>query len=495
MAYDNFDINFKTSEPTIAHCSSFVSATSATAIPLVGVENVDVLHCSAALWSVDPCNSSPSATPISFNEFDLLKFHVLDTYDRCAPDKEFSPWQEAFAWHIREILINHGQYFAHLSGQLGALESVFMIPLTKTEQIPMKSMKIKQSLVDGNIKGGLGDPTDPGFDTSGDVDISEFVLLIHGDLLTKEHLNTVRDSWQIEDTPRDRFQYVVFVPGLFHYKMACVNALWRTYLQSKEGRKDINSTFQHAGILQPQETGILTTKPGFHRMHDVVHHELWAAILKCWRTEASSRSALTSLKDFAASKPEWDLIVEISRDIVWKYVATSSGLSQLWARPEADRDQQYESQCLHNRDYLLYANLCNTLNSSDIGHAEASFLPWIYMFCGTGKHKYASQLARFENNLYTKHPALPKGGWEGTLLMREHATKVVHKGVLLDGSLRRLHAYMQSSGLCEFHCGRTVEREITDCIVKGLQVVHAKKIVLPVKEEAHGIEAADLEAH
>ena len=40
-----------------------------------------------------------------------------------------------------------------------------------------------------------------------------------------------------------------------------------------------------------------------------------------------------------------------------------------------------------------------------------------------------------------------------------------------------------------------MEREITDHIYKGLQVVHAKKIVLPVEEEAHEIEAADLEGH
>jgi hypothetical protein len=80
MAYDNFNISFKTSEPTIAHQSSFVSATSATAIPLVAVENIDALRCSAALWSVDPCNPSPLTPPVVFNDFDLLKFHRLDTY-------------------------------------------------------------------------------------------------------------------------------------------------------------------------------------------------------------------------------------------------------------------------------------------------------------------------------------------------------------------------------------------------------------------------------
>ena len=277
----------------------------------------------------------------------------------------------------------------------------------------MRSMKIKQSTVDGNVEvmdsllrqGGLGDPTDPGFETSGDVDMSEFVLLVHGDLLTKEHLDTVRDSRRIEDTPKNRFQYVVFVPGLFHYKMACVDALWRTYLQSKDGREDVNSSFQHAGILRPKETGILTTKPGFWRMHDVVHHQLRAAILECWRTEASrSQPEVTTLKQFADSKPEWDSIVRISEEIVRKYVGTTHGLTKSYAKPESERDQQFENQSLCNWDYLLYVDLCNAINSGDIGRVEASFLPWIYFFSGTGKHKYASQLARFVRNLHDVYP-------------------------------------------------------------------------------------------
>ena len=62
-------------------------------------------------------------------------------------------------------------------------------------------------------------------------------------------------------------------------------------------------------------------------------------------------------------------------------------------------------------------------------------------------------------------------------------------------TIERLRAHMQSTGLCEFRRGRAVEREITDQILRGLQVVHAKKIVQAVDEEAHEIEAADLEAH
>ena len=138
-------------------------------------------------------------------------------------------------------------------------------------------------------------------------------------------------------------------------------------------------------------------------MHNVVHHELRASILECWRTEASAQN-MTSLKAFADSKPDWDLVVKMSEDIVRKYVATAEGLSTSRTHPETERDQQFENQTIRNRDYLLYIDLCNAMNAGDIGRVEASFLPWIYIFSATGKHKYASQLARFMKNLHEVYP-------------------------------------------------------------------------------------------
>ncbi|KAG2343227.1 hypothetical protein BDR05DRAFT_976039 [Suillus weaverae] len=118
FAYDNFDIDFKTLEPTIGHCLTFVSATSATSLPLVGIDNPDVLRCSAALWATDSCNPAPSTTAVEIDEFDMLKHHINDTYSRPKP---------------------------------GEPESVLQIPVTKTDQIPFRSMKIKQSTADGNM--------------------------------------------------------------------------------------------------------------------------------------------------------------------------------------------------------------------------------------------------------------------------------------------------------------------------------------------------------
>ncbi|KAG1854537.1 hypothetical protein F4604DRAFT_1883343 [Suillus subluteus] len=50
FAYDNFDIDFKTEQPTLEHHLNFVSATSATVIPLFGVNSTDQLHCSQWIW-------------------------------------------------------------------------------------------------------------------------------------------------------------------------------------------------------------------------------------------------------------------------------------------------------------------------------------------------------------------------------------------------------------------------------------------------------------
>jgi len=76
FAYDNFDINFKSSEPTVERPATFVSATSATAIPLYGVGDSGVLRCSAQLWEKDTKNPSPSSIPVKLDVDDLSGLHA-----------------------------------------------------------------------------------------------------------------------------------------------------------------------------------------------------------------------------------------------------------------------------------------------------------------------------------------------------------------------------------------------------------------------------------
>jgi hypothetical protein len=140
--------------------------------------------------------------------------------------------------------------------------------------------------------------------------MTKHVVLVHGDFLTKERLDTVRNSRWIEYTPKNQFQYVIFLPGLFHYKMACADALWHTHIQPKEGHDDENSLYQHIGILRPDEMGKMVSKAGFRHVHDVLHHDVWASMLDCWWIEAHHQNmACATLEKFAESEPTWDVTV------------------------------------------------------------------------------------------------------------------------------------------------------------------------------------------
>jgi hypothetical protein len=235
--------------------------------------------------------------------------------------------------------------------------------------------------------------------------MTKHVVLVHGDFLTKERLDTVHNSRWIEYTPKNRFQYVIFLPGLFHYKMACADALWHTHIQPKEGHDDENSLYQHIGILRPDETGKMVSKAGFRHVHDVLHHDVWASMLDCWRIEVHHQNmACATLEKFAESEPTWDVIITMSHTIVQKYVATTDGLDAARSKPVGQRDKQFKNQTLCNQDELLYIDLCQAMNTGDIRRVEASFLPWIYIFKAISKHKYSSQISRFLNNLQFNWP-------------------------------------------------------------------------------------------
>jgi hypothetical protein len=57
-------------------------------------------------------------------------------------------------------------------------------------------------------------------------DIWQFVVLFWGDLGMAERIMSILKWWSIESTPWCYHQFMVFVMGLFHLKMACADALW-----------------------------------------------------------------------------------------------------------------------------------------------------------------------------------------------------------------------------------------------------------------------------
>ncbi|KAJ7750541.1 hypothetical protein B0H16DRAFT_1663309 [Mycena metata] len=172
---------------------------------------------------------------------------------------------------------------------------VEQISVKKMRWGPAQSLDIKQSTTAGNIQvvpelleqGGVGDPSEKveGIWEHNVLSIIAYVILFHGDLGTGERLMAILQRRAIEDTPWRRYQYVIYVMGLFHLKMAAADAIWRIFIQPKVGHEDQTSLMHYIALLRPKETGKIGSDPGFRRMHEVIAHAGAALRLDAWRVE------------------------------------------------------------------------------------------------------------------------------------------------------------------------------------------------------------------
>ena len=242
-AYDNFDVDLKSSTPTIQNSGPTLHhLTSAILYPLQHDVLLDDLKCSEELWKrsqLNPAAEIPDVHP-KYSWKDLMHkiSEVHPDTIKVVDGIKLNRQARFRAWKYLYDLCHHGPaYFKQFCCMLGQPELVDQIPLVKTPIIPARSMQFSNSTVSGNIstiidlmkQGGVGDPNDP--DTVYEVkDGMLYIIFFHGDLGTGDRILSIQLRRSIEKTPWNRFQFVVFVPGLFHVKMACVDALWRLFI-------------------------------------------------------------------------------------------------------------------------------------------------------------------------------------------------------------------------------------------------------------------------
>jgi len=241
--YDNFDVNLKQSlstleksEPTLKHL------TSALIFPLQhGITSED-LKFSEELWKKSHLNPDANLADLS------PKRTWRDLLIKFQKDEERHPSgltrRDRFnAWKFLYDLCHYGPpYFSQFRQQLKKPEEIHQIPLLKTPIYPLRAMEYSNSTVSGNLstiqnlmeQGGVGDPDNVEIEYAVE-DMTLHVILFHGDLGTGDRIFSLQLRRSIEDSPWDRFQYVIFVPGLFHVKMACAtNAIHCLFIKHPE---------------------------------------------------------------------------------------------------------------------------------------------------------------------------------------------------------------------------------------------------------------------
>ncbi|KAJ7732217.1 hypothetical protein DFH07DRAFT_990929 [Mycena maculata] len=415
-AYDNFDINFGVLVPTVEkEADTLTHMTSGDVITLEHGVKPEHLRCSQELWLKSPLNP----------EIDVSKLpppHTIHDLEQLHPEADHPSnltRRERFnAWKFREDIVLIGpKFFCGFKKQLGDPEVIKQIPVVKMRHAPARSMDIKQSTVEGNLKvipnlleqGGVRDPDedDGGIWEKTLKSIVAYVILFHGDLGTGERIMSLLQRRAIESTPWRRYQFVIYVMGLFHLKMACADAIWRIFIKPVLAREDVNSVMRFVALHRAKETGKIGSDPGFRRMHEVITHDGTALRLDAWRVEVLRRNPKwTSLEEFAASNPSWELIEEISNYLASHYVAGAEDLNiyELRQRPAAERDQQHENVLQIHQYFLLYEEISRAMNHGDIGRIETCFPAWIYIFKATGKHKYAAHMVKFMTDVHFVYP-------------------------------------------------------------------------------------------
>src|SRR5882762_4292626 len=393
--YDNFDMDFKVAQPTVGKSGSHASMTSATFAPYAAMGSSDNLRFTQELHKTSRFNKDLAA-----GDPRIYTPRIRDILPRQFPAVEgLDPLSRAFAWHLRAILVQQEPSFAAYTSQLGAPEAVDVLPVTRTIQFPASAINADEGQSDGNWQVLVNMLEQSGVP---DARLEEDVILVHGDLSTKERIDSLRKMRTIEHSSKNRLDFVVFVPGLFHLKMAATDAFWRAHIQPREGREDPTGFMEYIRHLRPRETGRFTSTPGFRRLHDSIHHATWVDVLDCWRLEALSLGH-RNLEMFFAAQPSWELISKMSKTMVQKYLP-GRNFGDIRQGDDANRDICFENTAVRKQHGLLYLELSHSMNYGDVGRILRLFPYWIALFKSTGKHKYTAHMIRFLTDLDNVYP-------------------------------------------------------------------------------------------
>lgn len=402
-AYDNFDVDLKPSMPVVEKTNDTLRhMTSGLLFPLQHGATLQDLACSDELWQMSRLN------PLNYRMTTPKKtyHHLLQLFRD--PVGTPSVHYTFNVWVFLRDLIKYVEGFEYLNGQLEDPELLEAIPVEKTKIVPAYAMDVNNSTVSGNIQainhllaqGGVGGPDDEDM-----VDISKCVIIVHGDLGTGKRIKSLLLRRSIEDRPWERFQFVKFCPGLFHTKMACVDALWRIFIKPILARKDETSLIKDIAVIRAKQTGSIISKCKFRQMHQVVQQVGAVRRLDCWRVALQNDfPSFTSLEEFAKSKPKLEDLKTMAERLVENFVADCK-ISAARLGPEDKRDEQFENAAIMHQYFLLYEEFTFALNYGDIARFEKTLLPWILLFKAMGKHIYATEMEQF---LLDTHFACPE---------------------------------------------------------------------------------------
>lgn len=423
LAYDNLVIDFGSPTQSTVETSlrSLYNLTTGTYIN--HHYTTEELRYAKELRDRDPYNDRVDHQgEVHRDYFDLLSIYSgqLDAHG-------LNLHQRFFAWTLRNIICTHGPLFFHqFRSRVGTPETVEQLPIRKTDQVPVQATHYDNSSVVGNInaiedmlkQGGIGRHSPEDTPVSGEPpNISEYVLIISGDLGTGERVDTGRRRRAMELRLWNTLFHIIFVPGMFHVKMALVDMLWRLLIRpfASGTERDPTCAVNATKFLCPRTkdvTKLIKGPPTYQQMKRFLKHLGITERLTAWRTTMEDRFGATiwsDLEDRAFNARftlqfTWEDLVAMSHQLVRTHFSAENIRKRKHSPSESLRDVELENTMFRNYYMLLYEETIYAMNWGDIGRLERCLIDWIPAFRAVGKHKYASHLTTFFLNVHFVYP-------------------------------------------------------------------------------------------
>jgi hypothetical protein len=309
--------------------------------------------------------------------------------------------------HLRENMIHTVLRIAVLFGGEGLQKYQDKVletqPMThqkiephKTELHPLPAMNINESSTTGNAEVISMIMKELNLPMNKDK-LVETIKLVAGDQLSIARLRAVAGERAGNEGGATALQWALFIPGLFHYKMAATHGIIVTHLGLvNRDRRNPASLASHNNVLHRKPI-VLTSLPPFQACRDLIFVSLYARVLHCLLLVSKKASLEEYSKDIT-----WEKLKEDAGTVVDHFTKTNIVHRLRMERTrDGDKggDMVFENAVLFLRDSLLLKEFTDAVKCGDSGRVLLVLKVWACSFRGQGRLKYAQEMLYLLHNI------------------------------------------------------------------------------------------------
>ncbi|KAG0308588.1 hypothetical protein BGZ99_001111 [Dissophora globulifera] len=348
LVYDNINMAFRKYDQRLDNQDSFESGTAATLV---------IRECSDEIGYLQG--------PIQLQVSDLMPSQDNEAHLR-----------SAIRYHLVDLLRRRVKKFETLPQRAMPAPEIKVLPTKATSTIPLPSMHVDQSSIEGNQE-VIDIIMTAAMDLPHDWFNGRYIL-IGGDQLTVARIRSAKALRWDDVSAYHRLEWAMPVMQLFHLQMLLASTILRTHYGSNGAPGSLAAI---AGLLGRKRVGL--DKPDFHATDELLRHTFDAMALRIWQVELEC----DNLEHFDINSVGADLnemLVTTCDRILDKYFTTRNA--------ENLNGTSSKNAASFLRIMVLYLELTSATKAGDTGRIKEC-IKWLTIIFQSGSTRnYANEL-------------------------------------------------------------------------------------------------------